>query len=155
MQLDWMVACKLKCATSRPTSNSNHLSSTPHLPLRRISSGLILNAKKMKSLQLLILWYSTHSSQEIAVNEPWREIVRRRDSETSLATGDINTPLLWKLWNGVVILFKIWQVRDLLMHRFCWLLSLFKGQSSPGVCCAVFRSSVQVSEILAIGTVGD
>ena len=35
------------------------------------------------------------------------------------------------------------------MHRFCWLLSLFKGQSSPGVCCAVFRSSVQVSEILA------
>ena len=34
--------------------------------------------------------------QEIAANEPWREIVRRRDSETSLATGDINTPLLWK-----------------------------------------------------------
>ena len=46
MQLDWMVACKLKCATSRPTSNSNHLSSTPHLPLRRISSGLSLNAQR-------------------------------------------------------------------------------------------------------------
>ena len=63
MQLDWMVACKLKCATSRPTSNSNHLSSTPYLTLRGISSGLIFNAQqKMQSSRLLILWYSTHSS---------------------------------------------------------------------------------------------
>ena len=52
------------------------------------------------------------------------------------------------------VVVEIWpaefEVRDLLMHRFCWLLSLFKGQSSPGVCLDVFLPSVQVSEILAI-----
>ena len=40
------MACILKCATSRPTSTTNHLSSTQHLPLRRISSGLSLNAQR-------------------------------------------------------------------------------------------------------------
>ena len=41
--------------------------------------------------------------------------------------------------------------RDLLMHKFFSLLYLFKGHSSPGVCRDLFLSSVQVSEILAIG----
>ena len=44
----------------------------------------------MKSSPILI------PLQEIAENEPWREIVRRGDSETSLATGGIDTQPLGK-----------------------------------------------------------